>query len=471
MNERGKNISTSSMSDSAIEFRKILILAVCFFFAIGGYTIVHELKDFVFVSIVGLPWVNLAKIISVIVLIPLVFIYSRLVDLLRRHQLIYLYVTAYAVGGLICAYFLGHPTIGLPNAQADGGRWFGWIFYFFLEGYMPFVVSLLWAFVSTVIRSDEVKNGYVIITASSKVGGALAAGAAWFFLLRQDSPFALFSYVASYQFLLIIASGLLLCVPFIIYYLMRVIPASHLHGYEAAYRLEKEMSKKEQTAGFKGTIQGMFAGLWLLLRYPYTLGIFGMIAFWEVINVIFNYIRLTVGQASTHSGCEFGAYLFQQMCFMHLVGFFVVIIGTKTFIEWFGERRSLIAVPLLLGTVISYYLVVQTAVAATICYVVMRAIHYAFAYPLSESLYIPTTKAVRFKTKSWIDGFGAKLSKTFGSFYNIVISNVAASSLFLVHAVFFVGIIGLWMTMAHFLGKRFEKAIEKDEVIGTEEAL
>ena len=32
---------------------KIFLLAVCFFIAIGGYTLVKELKDFVFVSIVG----------------------------------------------------------------------------------------------------------------------------------------------------------------------------------------------------------------------------------------------------------------------------------------------------------------------------------------------------------------------------------------------------------------------------------
>lgn len=451
---------------SAIELKKLILLALCFFCMFLGHTIIRELKDLVFVSFVGLHWLNYAKIMSMFILLPLVFVYSRFVDLLRRHQLIYFYFMLYGIGGLLCAYFLGHPSIGFANTHPDSSRLFGWIFYFFFEGYQPFVISVMWAFMNSVTKAEEVQDSYVVVTASSKLGGIIAAGVSWSFLLWQDSSSASFSYPVTFQILLIVGSCFTLSVPFLVRYLMKTIPSTHLHGYEAAYRFEKERSQVKEHEGLWSTIKKMFAGLSLLVRYPYTLGIFGMIFFWEVLNVIFNYIRLMVSQSASHSTCAYAASLYQQMCWMHIVGFFIAIIGTRKFVQFFGERRSLIAVPLLLGAAISYYLAVRTMFAATVCYIAMRAIHYAFAYPLRESLYIPTTKDVKFKTKSWIDGFGAKLSKTFGSFYNIIVSNVAASTLFSVHALFFAGVIGLWMVMAHFLGKRFEEAIRKDEVIG-----
>lgn len=449
------------------ERSKIILLSVCFFLVIGGYTLIKELKDSVFLSIVGEKSLPLAKMLSMIVLIPMVVIYSKLVDWLRQSDLLCLYALIYSMGGLICVYFLGHPTIGLSNTDTHTTRLFGWFFYFFLEGYAPFVVSVLWAFVNSVTAPEEIKNNYIIMTASSKLGGAAMAGMAWWILSTNSQGQALFSEVAMYQLLLIVASFILLLVPVVIAYMMKRVPAKYLHGYEAAYRIEQKLeaaAEKKKARGFKETIYEMFAGLWLLLRYPYVMGIFGMIFFWEIVNVIFNYMRLCVGKAESNSITEFGAFLYQQACFTHIVGFFFVMLGTRTIVASLGERRSLIAVPLLIGTVIGCYLAFQSKTAVAMAYVIMRAINYAFAYPLRESLYIPATKAVKFKSKSWIDGFGAKLSKTAGSTYNYLMPVSVLS----VNIVFFSIVILGWVVMANALGRRFEKAVKNNEVIGAE---
>ena len=447
---------------------KVVLLSVAFFLVIGGYTLVKELKDSVFVSIVGVDWLPLAKVFSMIVLIPMVIFYSKLVDVLRRYELLCFYAILYSIGGLVCTYFLGHPTIGLPNTDTGQYRLFGWFFYFFLEGYAPFVVSVLWAFVNSVTAPEEIKNKYIIMTASSKLGGALMAGIAWW-VLRMDARGILsFSDVAIYQLLLISASLVLLLVPVVITALVRSVPASYLHGYEAAYRVEvkREKQHEKEPAGAKKTFYDLFQGLWLLIRYPYVLGIFGMIFFWEIVNVIFNYMRLCVGRSETTSMADFGAFLYQQACFTHIVGFFFVILGTRTLVAKLGERRSLIAVPVLIGSVIGFYLMSYRSITAVaVAYVFMRAINYAFAYPLRESLYIPTTKAMKFKSKSWIDGFGAKLSKTTGSMYNYLVP----VSILSVNIVFFGVIIAVWIVMANALGRRFEQAVARNEVIGGDE--
>lgn len=460
-------------NDDKIERYKILLLSACFFLVIGGYTLAKELKDSVFLNIVGLEYLPKAKLISMIILIPMVFLYSRLVDVLRRHQLLSFYAALYALGGLICAYFIGHATIGLPNTDTSPYRLFGWFFYFFLEGYPPFVVSVLWAFVNSVSRPESVKDNYIIMVLSSKLGGTITAGLAWWFLSMQVAGRTMFTDVGSHQAILVFGSLMLCIVPFMVYYLRSAIPGSYLHGYEAAYKVEKKRSVEEKKAqktegGLFKTLIGMFSGLTLIMRNAYVMGIFGMIFFWEIVNVVFNYLRLEVGQAATKTTAGFGVFLYQQACFTQGIGVFVVLLGTKTLISWLGERKSLICVPLLIGAIISYYLFVQTLFAATFAYVVMRAINYAFAYPLRESLYIPTTKDMKFKSKSWIDGFGSKVSKGAGSYYNIVIQSISNASIFTVHLAFFGVIIMLWTAMAHFLGRRFESAVKNNEVIGAD---
>lgn len=456
--------------EDPIERKKITLLASCFALVMGGYTLVKELKDFAFVNIVGLDALPAAKFYAIFVLIPLVFIYSRVVDLLKRHQLLYLFSLVFSLGGLLCAYFLGHPTIGLSNTDTGKFRIFGWLMYFFVEAYQPFMVSLIWSFANTVTTPRDVKDGYVLFTAFSKLGGMGTALFAWIFLTMQEAQCSFCSDVATFQVLMMVSSLMLLLVPLIIMRFMRVIPHSHLHGYEEAYRFEKEREKK--TRGEKGlwaSIKGMFSGLYILVRYPYALGIFSTVFFWEVVNVSFNFLRLGVGKETSKNIAEFGVFLYQQIFYVHLIGLAIVLIGTKTFVTLLGERRSLIAVPLLTGLIIASYLLAGGLVSIGVAYILMRAINYAFAVPLRESLFIPTTKAMKFKSKSWIDGFGAKMAKCFGSGYGAFVVNVPRYAVFNIHLVFFGGIVTCWALVANALGKRFEKAVKHGEVIGAQE--
>lgn len=476
MSFRLKNIFGSFGEVDMHERLKVILLSLSFLLVIGGYTLVKELKDSVFLVVVGSKYLPYAKMFSVLFLIPAVVLYSKLVDILRRSDLLCLFAFLYSVGGLVCVYFLGHPEIGLENAVAGPDRLFGWIFYFFLEGYVPFVVSVLWAFVNSVTAPEEIKSNYVIMTASAKVGGALMAAFAWWLCLNAGCAH-ICSDVALYQVLLVLASLVLLVLPIIITYMMKHVPTTYLHGYEAAYQAEKKIeeqelrSKKTRAGGIAGSFKSflsvlyeMFEGAWLLLRYPYVLGIFGMIFFWEIINVIFNFERLCVGHSGTAGLAGFGAFLYEQAFYTQLTGLIFVLFGTRMIVAHLGERKSLIAVPILIGTIIGFYLAFQSVAAMTTAYVLMRAVNYAFAYPLRESLYVPTTKAVKFKSKSWIDGFGQKLSKMAGSWYNVLMPAAALST----SVVFFGIIILAWVVMANALGRRFEKAVTHNEVIGSE---
>ncbi len=230
---------------------KLFLLTVAFFFVIAAYTIAKELKDSIFVAIVGQLYLPAAKLWTMVALVPAILLYSTLVDRMRRYHLLAFYSSLYAVLGLVFAYFLGHPTIGIPNTDSSPYRLFGWAVYFFVEGYSPFVVSVFWAFANSINNPESAKKNYGLMVSGSKLGGMLSAGLAWM-ILADLGPFGHITIndTVKHQLLLGISSALLAVVPFVILYLQRKVSGRYLHGYEAAYQVEKQRSKEgEKSTG------------------------------------------------------------------------------------------------------------------------------------------------------------------------------------------------------------------------------
>src|SRR3989338_5160169 len=161
---------------------KILLLSLAFFCVIGSYTILKELKDILFVLFVGKAYIGRVKFISMFVLIPATMLYAKLVDSMSKFHLLCFYSGLYGFVGLVIAYLLADPDLGLPNTVASTDRWFGWFIYLFYEGAVPFVVSLFWSFANSVTAPETAKKGYTIMIAGSKLGGTCTAGLAWMLL-------------------------------------------------------------------------------------------------------------------------------------------------------------------------------------------------------------------------------------------------------------------------------------------------
>jgi AAA family ATP:ADP antiporter len=436
-----------------------------FFFIIFSYTMTKELKDSIFMGIIGSKgYIPLAKVLTIIALVPVVFFYSKLVDTMRRYRLLCFCAAMYSLLGLVFAYFVGHHSIGLANEVTGPYRIFGWLFYFYVESFTPFVLSVFWAFLNSVSNPKEAKQNYGILISFSKVGGMASAGLGWGFLyysgfLRSYG----FSDTGMIQLLMTISSLSLLLVPVVILVMMKKVSGRHLHGYEAAYKFEKKQSKqgKEKT--------GMWSGLFMLLKYPYTFGIFGVVLFYEVISSVLSYQRLGVAQEVSCGVAGVSCFLLGLSFAVHCVGFFISFFGTRTLVTKLGERLSLLIIPISMGTLLFYYTFLTSPYSLLVCFVVVRAIYYAFNQPVTEALYIPTVKAVKFKSKSWIDTFGKKMAKGVGSAFNGISSAFGAAWFQLIHAGLFGVVIILWIGVAYLLGKRYAKALKNQEVIGAEE--
>lgn len=447
------------------ESKKFLLLGVTFFFVIAAYTLVQALKDSIFSSVVGKYYVNYARFASMCMLMPAIVFYSKLVDTMRRYYLLCFYAGIYALMSLAFAYYMGDPVIGISNTQQDAWRLFGWLFYFFSEGFSPFVVSVFWAFVNSVSSPHNAKNRYGSITVCSKIGGMLSAGICWLWLGWKDANGnGIVSDVVNHQLILLMAALFLLAIPITILYLMHVVPGRFLHGYEAVYQAEK--IKKE--TGTSDT--GMFAGVKMLIKYPYVLGIFGMVFFYELLNVVLSYLRIGVAQAHSKNVSDLSAAFFQMMFMTHFVGFIISFFGTRTLLKKLGERVCLILTPLTIGLVLLIFMFnTDNPSVIVLAFVVMKAVNYAFSWPVREGLYIPTVKEIKFKSKSWIDAFGSKFAKSSGASFNLFAESLGAAMFIPAHGAFFISVIGLWTLTAWLLGSRFERAVKNNEVIGLDE--
>jgi AAA family ATP:ADP antiporter len=461
MSSRLKKIFKFLLDIDQEDFLKVILLTVSFFLVIGAYTVARELKDAVFTTIIGQDrkYLAYAKILSMLVLVPTLFFHSRLVDILRRHYLLYIYATAYALIGLLFAFLLGSPTIGLANTPSPD-RLLGWLFYFFIEGYSPLIVSVFWAFANSITRPEDASSNYTFMIAGSKIGGMLTAGSACLFLQT-----GWFNDVVNHQILLAVSSIILLFVPLIIYRLVTKVPKKNLHGYEVAYKIEKERAVQQKEAS---SFASMLSGLLMLFKYPYVMGIFGMSFFFELVNQAVKVESIVFGKEASTTISGLTQFLLWQALLVHIVGFFVVVFGTRALIQALGERRSLMLIPTLTGLSIVGFIVRKTYVNAVIAFVVTRSVNYAFAVPLRESLYIPTVKEIQFKTKSWIDGIGNKFAKMCASSFNMYTSGLAAQVLLAVQGSFFSVTLVTWFITAYLLGRRFEKAVARNEVIGSQ---
>lgn len=455
-----KRLLSSLLSVEPKERLKLFFLSLAYFCIIVSYAITRELRDSIFSSIVGSEYIWVARIIGWIVFIVPLFLYAKMVDRFRRYQLLCILSTFYGIGSLIFAYFLGDPGIGLLNTSLNSHRLFGWIFYFFIEGYQPFVVSVFWAFANSITDQEAAKKNYGLMVAGSKIGGMLGALFSIAVLNWSIHQLSRAQDVVNHQILLIVSAIMSLAVPFVIIMLMKKVPGRYLHGYEAVYKVEKERIKK----GTSDT--GVWSGLKMLVNTPYVFGMFSIIFFYETINTVLGYQRVRAAHAGSTTISEMSTFLYEAVFFVHFFGFLISVFGTRTLIDKLGEKTCLMLIPAINFLVLMYVMYSYTPFAFIVASVVTKAVHYALSYPVRESLYIPTIKEIKFKSKSWIDTFGSKFARATGSTFNGAVSNIGAALFFPVHIVFLGAVTGVWLVVAYFLGKRYETAIASKEVIG-----
>lgn len=418
------------------ELKKFVSLAFIFLFLIGVYWLLRSVKDSILASTVGIKFQPIAKMVSLCFLVPLILVYSKLIDTVKKHNLFYVVGGTYGVFFIIAAYLLGHPEIGLANTQEDPSRLIGWACYLGIESFGSLMVVLFWSFVSSSTSPESAKKGYPLIVFGAQFGSITGP-----VLVTNARIFGVDGLVY------IGACGIFMMLVFLTYY-VRALPAD-LTGIN-----------DESDASAPKT--GMLEGVKLLFKHKYVAGIFCVATFYEVVGTILDFqMKLLARQAFTTSE-TFANFMGKFGMGCNILTLCFSLVGTSFIMKRWGLTFCIVLFPIIVGCVVIFVYFFASMWIFFWGLILIRCFTYALNNPAKEIMYIPTSKDIKFKTKSWIDMFGARSMKAAGSAINNAFKD-STEALLLYGTLISLGIIVVWVFIASFVGKTFYVLTNEDK--------
>lgn len=427
------------------EFRKFGYLAAIFFMVIGVYWALRPMKDSLFFAIVGKDWYWLAKIVSMLIISPLVVLYSKLIDKYERHTLFYALMGVYAAISLFFMWAFMHPSIGLANTVTGGDRIIGWAWYAFVESFGSIIVALFWAFTTDTTSPDAARRYFPMVILFGQFGNMIGPKV----LNAKFLGFANSGPVVGLCAIAMVFTGLLF------WHFMKVTPKAQLKGYQGA----GSHSGEEKEPGF-------FEGLKLLVTQKYLLGMFFIISMYEVLITIYdNHFKMTVAELYPIEA-EMAALLSTYGSMVGVVGAACVILRINSVQKYLGITFSMLMLPALvaLATLALYTYPAAIKVAMWIM-ILSKALNYSLNQPVFKQLYIPTSPDTKYKAQAWLEMFGSRGSKAIAasiSSYrpllgvNLFISYVAFGA---------IGGIAAWMFVAVYVARTYSSAIKENRIV------
>ncbi len=433
---------------SSEDMKQFGMLALTFAFIIGTYWLMRPLKDGLFFKIVGRGYQPYAKIISFFFIIPVIFLYAKLVDLVEKQKLFYILAGIYSLLFVVITYYVGHETIGLKNALGQWNvpawnRWFGWIIYLSVESYGSLLPALFWSFVASSTDSATAKRGFGLIIGGAQIGAiagpAFATQAEW----------------VGMSFLTMTVAVCLAMVPLLV--------KAYITMFPAAAETKVANDKKPKT--------GIFEGLRLLLSRPYLVGVFGVAVLYEVVVTIMDYQMKFIADTVYAGSDSFTSFLGYFGMATNSVALVFALVGTGFFITRYGLLFCLVAYPLIMAFITCGIIAMPASIMVSggvwiffFATMAGKALSYALNNPCKEILFIPTSKDIKFKSKSWIDSFGGRFAKgPAASGVNSVCASL--SNPILIGSLFSLGIIGVWLVAAVFVGRKNKELTDKNEQV------
>ncbi len=433
---------------------KLIFFALSSFFIIASYSILRSLKTSVFLGFVGIEYQPYTQFLTIIMIVPCLLAYAKLVDNVKRHQIVYAIFGTFVLLGLIFAACFAHPTIGINNTVTSPYRILGWAFEIYMDLYSALILTTFWGFVNSTSSTEFANKSYGIIVAVSRFGGIGSTLTAFAFFHAST-----LSHSISIPLIAMLGSFLLLGVIFSVRYIMKHVASENLKSYEQLHQSAATHKRKEKI--------GLLSGLKIMLQEPYTLGIFGLVYGMEIIQKLLEYqwqVMLSL-HTSNHIG-NMSSLMFLQTASFQALGFIFAFFGVSQLLKKIGIRSCLFIMPIATIFLSLAVLLAPSIAIIFLVLVVLRAINYGFNHPVREILFIPTTKDIQFKSKSWIESFGKTFAKTSGSALSLF--SITQGPLYCLRAtsLFSIGISAMYLFVSFFVGKRYVQTIKDNKIIG-----
>ena len=314
------------------------------------------------------------------------------------------------------------------------------------------MVALFWAIVTDITSPESAKRGFPLVALFGQIGNIVGPS----FLNAKFLGFSNSAPVVG------IVAVLVFFVGFLFWVFMHITPAAQLKGYHT------EGGKEEESE------PGFFEGLKLLVTNGYLFGLFLIISIYEVIVTIFDFhFKMNVSTTFVNE-VDVNYYLSSYGMWTGIVSTLCVLLGINSIQRVLGMRVSLLMLPILIA--VAVFIIKLNPQSIQIAFWIMvlsKAVNYALNQPTMKQLYIPTSKDTKYKAQAWIEMFGSRFSKASGSFINSMraplvtqnglVDGVARFLMF--SSMISFGIIGLWLFVAIYVAKKYDKAIKENRVV------
>lgn len=423
------------------EFKKFLRLGSILAMIIGVYWAMRPLKDSLFIQLAGQANIPYAKTVSLLLMIPTIALYSKLLDAMPKIKLLgKLPSMVYGSVVLIYAGFIWLLQSGVINPNLFTVI-AGYLWYFFVESFGSLVVALFWAFLAEITNVEASKKGFPLIYALAQLGGII------FPYILIKLPVQMNVKTDAVSMIMIVL--LLFLISPLVKYVANKTPKEEL----SAQSLETtSVTKKKEKTGF-------VEGLKLLLTKPYLLGIFGSLAFFEIIVTIFDF-NFKYEAGNVYSKVELTSYLATYSSVVNIVSFLLLILGVNKITKRLGITVSLITVPIVFGLAILGFITLNSLQFLFCLMVGSKAINYALNGPSLKQLYVPTSPAAKSKAQAWIETFGSRGAKELGSGINMLPNVIGRSVYKLASSGICMVFVVIWIGISLYLGRTYKKAVD-----------
>jgi AAA family ATP:ADP antiporter len=363
------------------EWPVALGFAAFFFLVIATYWILKPLRTSQFLGVLGakrLPW---ARLVTALLVLPVGAAIGYLSARLPHRRLLLGAAAFFGAGNL--AFWALDPLV----AEA----WIHVPFYFWVDVYVTTCVALFWSFLNEHSTPDDAKRLYGIIGAGGMVGGIAGAALSW----------SLPTTIGGRNLLLLTAATTVATFP-VVFFLTR--------------RLAGRASAANGPA--RPSARAAWDGAPMVLGSPYLAGILGIVVLYEISSVLADY------QLSSHVGAAFPgaeladqrtAYLGEFFFVTGLAGLGVQLLATSAVQRKLGLGAALSVLPLALLGGAGCFLVLPGLIGASLWSGADATLNYGIHQSSKEALYAPTSVAVKYRAKAFIDVFGNRFAKALGA--------------------------------------------------------
>jgi len=254
--------------------------------------------------------------------------------------------TVYGLLFGLMGLLLMHPTIGLPNNDANPMRFLGWISYVTIESFGSMVVQCYWALVNSSVDYTFAKKNFGLIVAGAQIGSILGPTMAT--QAETIGIIPLYLLGAVIMFFMVAA---MFC------YMKRFGAKMDEESTENIDSTSKRSVKKEE---------GVLEGFYLFWEHDYVKGIFAVSSLYMIQVTVIDYMMKVLArekyatmypddpQQALNAFASFMGYFGQTT---NLISFLFSLFGTGMVIKVFGLTNTLIAFPaMMLGCTLLIWL-------------------------------------------------------------------------------------------------------------------